>query len=541
MRTTILRLLMVVALTEAVVVASILLSFVPGDGIVFNDIDIPLTWLILPPTSALLFYFVLSIIERPSDKWQIMIAIHMAIVLHIIATLPLFLYDAAIVDTTCVLLLIDFAPALFRIGFVSSLHLYAMSTFPVLLLGLSYGREMDFFIVIIVACCVLYVRRSDDMVQRDYFVLQPKRTGNENDAIEQIISDMSVDEKSKDWIMTEYVSASRFRYGKNPSVMRSVSEFVGTRYALPGHKRLPFTVPETPVAKRSSSDVDSHLMNVSLLRAVVNGDQKIMDSVLHIWDVPLENLAGVSFKFLVEDVSGPQYPRELSSIEMMSFDVLSFSKMMDNRDVLLTVALHILNCSGLGATFLHECGTDSVNRMVGFLRCVEGCYSDSNAYHNVKHAADVTACAMTLLRASSLWEVCAPWEKVAVLVACVCLDIHHPGRTNAFLNVAQDPLAVIYNGRSPLENHHAALTFALLSIDEFNFAQDWFSPSVFARFKELVIKLIMATDMARHFDYMALTQKLRSDDVRTMSMNDDARHLLLELLVKVGNVFVSMS
>ncbi len=41
-------------------------------------------------------------------------------------------------------------------------------------------------------------------------------------------------------------------------------------------------------------------------------------------------------------------------------------------------------------------------------------------------------------------------------------DYGHPGLTNDFLIATSDPLAVRYNDRSPLENHHSAAAFSVL-------------------------------------------------------------------------------
>jgi hypothetical protein len=42
-------------------------------------------------------------------------------------------------------------------------------------------------------------------------------------------------------------------------------------------------------------------------------------------------------------------------------------------------------------------------------------------------------------------------------------DFNHPGVTNDFLIATSDPLALRYNDRSPLENHHCAAAFAIAS------------------------------------------------------------------------------
>ncbi len=48
-------------------------------------------------------------------------------------------------------------------------------------------------------------------------------------------------------------------------------------------------------------------------------------------------------------------------------------------------------------------------------------------------------------------------------------DFEHRGVNNDFLVRTADPLAILYNDRSPMENHHLAAAFQLLSCDEFNF------------------------------------------------------------------------
>ena len=46
-------------------------------------------------------------------------------------------------------------------------------------------------------------------------------------------------------------------------------------------------------------------------------------------------------------------------------------------------------------------------------------------------------------------------------------DYEHGGVNNDFLIKTSDPLAIRYNDQSPLENHHAAATAALLFQDQY--------------------------------------------------------------------------
>ncbi|XP_056409063.1 cGMP-inhibited 3',5'-cyclic phosphodiesterase 3A-like [Hyla sarda] len=94
-------------------------------------------------------------------------------------------------------------------------------------------------------------------------------------------------------------------------------------------------------------------------------------------------------------------------------------------------------------------------------------------------------------------------ELMALYVAAAMHDYDHPGRTNAFLVATNAPQAVLYNDRSVLENHHAASAWNLfLSRPEYNFLVN-LDHMEFKRFRFLVIEAILATDLKKHFDFLA--------------------------------------
>ena len=63
--------------------------------------------------------------------------------------------------------------------------------------------------------------------------------------------------------------------------------------------------------------------------------------------------------------------------------------------------------------------------------------------------------------------------------------------------------AVLYNDRSVLENHHAASAWNLfMSRSEYNFLAN-LDHVEFKRFRFLVIEAILATDLKKHFDFLA--------------------------------------
>ena len=82
-------------------------------------------------------------------------------------------------------------------------------------------------------------------------------------------------------------------------------------------------------------------------------------------------------------------------------------------------------------------------------------------------------------------------------------DFDHPGRTNAFLVSTFSPQALLYNDRSVLENYHSATAWTLFFSDsDYNWLRS-LDPAEFRRFRFLVIELVLATDLKRHFDILA--------------------------------------
>lgn len=62
---------------------------------------------------------------------------------------------------------------------------------------------------------------------------------------------------------------------------------------------------------------------------------------------------------------------------------------------------------------------------------------------------------------------------------------------------------MLYNDRSVLENHHAAAAWNLfMSHPEYNFLVN-LDHVEFKRFRFLVIEAILATDLKKHFDFLA--------------------------------------
>lgn len=138
---------------------------------------------------------------------------------------------------------------------------------------------------------------------------------------------------------------------------------------------------------------------------------------------------------------------------------------------------------------------------------------------------------------------CLAWnipalELMALYVAAAMHDYDHPGRTNAFLVATNAPQAVLYNDRSVLENHHAASAWNLfLSLPEFNFLSS-LDHVEFKRFRFLVIEAILATDLKKHFDFLA-EFNAKVNDVNSPGIdwtNENDRLLVCQVCIKLADI-----
>ena len=160
-----------------------------------------------------------------------------------------------------------------------------------------------------------------------------------------------------------------------------------------------------------------------------------------------------------------------------------------------------------------------------FLMVVKENYCDSVPFHNFKHAFAVTQHAYFLLDKCGLNTKLEATEILALLVACYCHDVGHPGLNNTYQKNAMTPLAMRYNDVSILENYHCSCTFDILSHASCNMVGNLSGTQAKRKFREIVIELILATDVSKHkVHYQGLS------DLQGTGINwDNASHRLTVL------------
>ncbi|XP_041373982.1 calcium/calmodulin-dependent 3',5'-cyclic nucleotide phosphodiesterase 1A-like isoform X2 [Gigantopelta aegis] len=194
----------------------------------------------------------------------------------------------------------------------------------------------------------------------------------------------------------------------------------------------------------------------------------------------------------------------LKNLDDWSFDVFSVNEASDGH-ALKFVGYELLQKYGIVTKF-------KINSTVleSFLFAIETGYSKyKNPYHNLCHGADVAQTVHFVLSQSKLAHWLTDLEVFATIVAALIHDYEHTGTTNNFhINTGSD-VALLYNDRAVLENHHLSSAFRLMKEEEYGILSN-LSKEEYRDFRSLVIDMVLATDMSFHFQQIKNMKNLLS-------------------------------
>uniref|UniRef100_A0A0R3RR36 Phosphodiesterase n=1 Tax=Elaeophora elaphi TaxID=1147741 RepID=A0A0R3RR36_9BILA len=140
-----------------------------------------------------------------------------------------------------------------------------------------------------------------------------------------------------------------------------------------------------------------------------------------------------------------------------------------------------------------------VQTLENYIEALEVGYSKhNNPYHNIVHAADVTASSHFMLSQTGFATSLSDLDTLAVIFGAMIHDYQHTGHTNNFHIQAGSHYALLYNDRNVLENHHVSASFRLLKEDDKNILKR-LSREEYRELRNLLIEIVLATDMSSHF------------------------------------------
>eukprot|EP00928_Gymnodinium_smaydae_P031222 TRINITY_DN22986_c0_g1_i1.p1 TRINITY_DN22986_c0_g1~~TRINITY_DN22986_c0_g1_i1.p1 ORF type:complete len:874 (-),score=169.52 TRINITY_DN22986_c0_g1_i1:272-2893(-) len=136
-----------------------------------------------------------------------------------------------------------------------------------------------------------------------------------------------------------------------------------------------------------------------------------------------------------------------------------------------------------------------------FVIAVQGAYNSAPTvpYHNWQHALTVLHGSHRIINISRTTTWLNHIHTYALMVAAMCHDMGHQGRTNNFLIETRHEWALLYNDNSPLENMHAASLFRTLADKEADIFKE-LSDQTYKEVRKVCVSSILHTDVAKHFD-----------------------------------------
>ncbi|KAF5826760.1 hypothetical protein DUNSADRAFT_2121 [Dunaliella salina] len=184
----------------------------------------------------------------------------------------------------------------------------------------------------------------------------------------------------------------------------------------------------------------------------------------------------------------------LAKVDEWHFDAFELAEVTSNRP-LSTLAFALFSRSNLIPRF-----EISEVKLARFLVAIEDGYNidKDNPYHNRTHASDVLRTLHVIMTRGGVKESLSKAQDVALMAAYLAAVIHdfeHKGYNNDFLVKTKDLLAIRYNDRSPMENHHLAAAFQMLLGDKQCSAFANTNQKVQDLLRKMVVDLVLATDM----------------------------------------------
>lgn len=172
-----------------------------------------------------------------------------------------------------------------------------------------------------------------------------------------------------------------------------------------------------------------------------------------------------------------------------------------------------------------------------FARAIDRGMSADNAYHNGEHAAEVTQrMALYLSQSTELLRSLTATELFAALVAAAIHDFEHLGVNNNFLVSIGSTYAAAHNDVACQENHSLVAAFEVMDAMPGCDIRGGLNAAERAAFRRVIIQMVQATDMSRHFDLVARFRARRQQGGGLSMSKADDRLLLLMMLIKAADI-----
>eukprot|EP00090_Calanus_glacialis_P007040 TRINITY_DN15506_c0_g1_i6.p1 TRINITY_DN15506_c0_g1~~TRINITY_DN15506_c0_g1_i6.p1 ORF type:complete len:696 (-),score=189.23 TRINITY_DN15506_c0_g1_i6:354-2441(-) len=186
----------------------------------------------------------------------------------------------------------------------------------------------------------------------------------------------------------------------------------------------------------------------------------------------------------------------LEKVDNWNFDLFSFARAAKGSP-LKFLGYHLLQHHGCLHKF--KIPPPTLETLLGHLEV--GYTRNGNPYHNNLHASDVLQTTHWFISQAGLKSWLSDLEIFALLLSAIIHDYDHSGTTNNFHIQSNSKMAILYNDRSVLENHHVAAFFSTMIDNDCNILNNM-SKAEFREFRSLMIEMVLHTDMSMHFSQL---------------------------------------
>jgi len=209
-----------------------------------------------------------------------------------------------------------------------------------------------------------------------------------------------------------------------------------------------------------------------------------------------------------------------------NFDLLKINQL---QELALVVRLF--------SPYLCYFGVDN-NLFLNFSYALKRKYNkNENPFHNFKHGVAVAFSANYFLKKMPhIEENYNLTVQFGFLVAALGHDVGHTGRNNNYEINSRSKLALRYNDRSPLEQHHISKLFAIIFKHKLNIFES-IGPEVFNDIRHIIIECILATDMKVHFTLLSKFESIINKNEAVVSK--DFKELVLCILIHAADISAS--
>lgn len=212
------------------------------------------------------------------------------------------------------------------------------------------------------------------------------------------------------------------------------------------------------------------------------------------------------------------------TVASLDFAVLSFPKKEHFR-----IILHFFSEFGLLNEFEISVGT-----LFAFLDQASQEYNHV-PYHNWNHAMDVVQLIYYQLKIGNLGHSFTKIQLFALLIAAICHDMGHSGKSNSFNVKAQTPLSLLYKDQPVMETFHCAKAIKTVAKPNCNILAS-LSAERTHEFWSYVVEDILATDVQAQQKIIREAMMQMANDKPLDLDTSIGQTTLMKLLLKVADL-----